>query len=145
MTLISTSILINKELDGFLMSKVIESSCVGGVVTAEGFPVTTAEIISSGVGQSDGVMLMEKDKQYYIPNTQPDLNKTLDDTIKALGKISDAINLICETMTAINNAHAGPATAPSPAVAPNVVQIQGMKTAIDTSKTALQTLKGNLI
>lgn len=127
------------------MSKIVEASVTVGILRAEGVPVLTATKLSKGVGASEGVMLMDKDKQWYIPNTQPDLETTLTNISAALAKTSEAIAKICDTMTAINAAHAGPATAPSPAVAPNVLQITAMKLEIDAAKAQLDALKGALI
>lgn len=98
------------------MSKILEATCLAGVVTCEGRAVLTAEILGEGVGPSIGALLMEQGKQYYIPKTSPDLETTLENLVDVLTTIATALTSIGAFMT-------GPTTAPPPTLAANVTSI----------------------
>jgi hypothetical protein len=112
------------------MSKVIEATCVGGVVTAEAVPVEDAVILSEGEGSSEGILVMQDDKQYYLAKTSEDLKATLDEVITALNQLVTVITAIGAGMT-------GPTTAPPPTLATDLLTITN-------AATTLQTLKGML-
>lgn len=112
------------------MSRVIEATCQGNIVTAEGVPVPGTTILSEGVGQSEGILILDRDKRTYIPKTSPDLKQTLE-------KIVAGLNTIATTLESIGAGMTGPTTAPPPDLATNVAQIQ-------QTATELQTLMGAL-
>jgi hypothetical protein len=111
------------------MSKILEASCISKVVKWEGSPVE-AEILSEGNGESEGVLILEKDKAFYLASNATDLKLTLE-------KIADALTKITETLTAIGAGMTGPTTAPPPSLAVNVASVNLLV-------TELETLKGNL-
>lgn len=76
------------------MSKIIDATCVGGVVTADGVPVTSAKILSEGVAVSEGVLLMEEDKSTYMTSNASDLKMALEQIGSALTSIAAALTLI---------------------------------------------------
>lgn len=111
------------------MSKILQATCKTKSVKWEGAPVE-AEILSEGNGESTGVLLLEKDKAFYLTSNATDLKLTLE-------KLIDALTKVTETLTAIGSGMTGPTTAPPPTLATNV-------TAINAIVTELTTLKGNL-
>lgn len=112
------------------MVKVITASCSQGKVTAEGVEVSTAEILSEGVGDSEGALLLDGDKQTYVAKTSPDLKTTIE-------KVVDAINKTASILTAIGAGMTGPTTAPPGTLATDVADLVAVA-------TELETLKGNL-
>lgn len=111
------------------MSKILEASCVANVVTCEELPITTAEILSEGVGESEGVLLMQGDKQYYIAKTSPDLKATID-------SLNDLITKIIVVFTSIGAGMTGPTTAPPPTLATDLADL----TQINVELTALKSM-----
>lgn len=120
------------------MTKIIEASCVQSVVSADGVTVPAAEILSEGIGTSDGILVMDGEKAYYIPKAFSNLKSTLDSLSDALGGIASALTLIDAKVMA-TTCPAGPGTAgPTPLAASDIA-------AITTAKAEIDTLKGILI
>ncbi len=80
------------------MSKILDASCVAQVVTVEGKPVATAVIQSQGTSASNGVLLMEGDKQTYIASNASDIS----DLITAIGTLIDQIIIISTTLDGVS-------------------------------------------
>lgn len=112
------------------MSKTLNASCAAGVVTLNGAPVE-AEILSEGVGESEGALILDKEKAFYIASNATDLKTTLE-------KISDALTKVGETLTAIGAGMTGPTTTPPPTLAANVVEINLIVAELTTLKGALK-------
>lgn len=113
------------------MSKILEATCEGGVVTADGVPVPGATILSEGVGSSSGALLMEGEKKLYVGKTSPDLKTTIEKVIAALNKIGS-------TLTSIGAGMTGPTTAPPPTLAADVLEITSVATELETLKGQLK-------
>lgn len=126
------------------MSKVLDATCVGGIVKVGALPVVGATILSEGVGASEGLLILDEDKKTYIAKTSPDLEDTISNLIDSLEKVSEAINQIATTLTSIGAGMTGPTTAPPPSLATDVAQLILKATAIDTIKTQLETLSEEL-
>lgn len=112
------------------MSKILEATCEGGVVTSEGVAVPGAEILSEGVGESQGLLLMQGDKKTYMASNATDLKTTIE-------KVVEAINKVGTILTAIGAGMTGPTTAPPGTLATDVLELTQLA-------TELETLKGNL-
>lgn len=76
------------------MSKVINATCVGKVVTADSVPVPAATILSEGVGPSTGVLLLDEDLAKYVTSNASDIKSALDKIADALTQIATALTLI---------------------------------------------------
>lgn len=150
------------------MSKVLTASCVGGVVTVQGVPVPGVILISEGVGQSEGILIVDEDRAYYVTNIGNDLDTTLEKLIAALGKLTEALTKATDgfskavaALTKIDTAgyiktvtpgSGGAGGVPSPPVAASDIsgittasgQITTLVTDINAIKAELQTLKGSL-
>lgn len=112
------------------MSKILEASCVAGVVTSEGVPVPGATVLSKGVGSSEGLLLIQGSEKTYLTLQAADLETTIDKVITGLTKASDGL---IAAGAALNGIAAG--TGVSTALA---------GTQILTVITELTTLKGQL-
>jgi hypothetical protein len=82
-------------------------------------PVPGAEILSEGVGESSGVVILDEDRKLYIAKTSGDLKTTLE-------KISDALSQIAAALTAIDAKPPGPLP-PSPVAAAQIAQITALQ------------------
>lgn len=144
------------------MSKIVAASCVAGVVTVGGLPVPGVTLLSEGVASSEGILIIDVDRTYYVTNIGNDLDTTLEKLIAALEKLSTALTKTTEglgkavdALTKLDTKGfliAATAGVPSPPIA--VTDILGITTAstaittavteLDAIKVELQTLKGNL-
>lgn len=106
------------------MGKALSATCVAGIVTAEGVPVPSTTILSKGVGQSSGVLIMEESQKTYVANTSADLETTLT-------KLVASLNNIVTVLTALDSAVLSGANAAT------IAQITA-------SAVELNTLKANL-
>lgn len=139
------------------MSKVLEATCLAGVVKVGALPVPSATILSEGVGASEGVLLMQDDEQFYVPDTTPDLKTTLDKLTDSLTQINtsltQAVTALTQSVLALTLLDAKPlgTLPPVPAVAGNTAAITAAAAAITAAQvqlvadtTALTVLKGML-
>jgi hypothetical protein len=121
------------------MSKIIEATCVGGVVTADDVPVPAAEILSEGVGESEGILILDEDKAKYIAKTSPDLKATLEKLITTLEKLSAALTAIDSAGPLSTTCGAGPGTATwVPVNASNISAINALKAEVESFKEMLK-------
>jgi hypothetical protein len=97
------------------MSKMLEATCVGGVVTSQGIPVPAAQILSEGVGLSSGVLFLDEDRAKYFTSNASDLKTTLEQIASALTSIASALTLL--------DAKPLGTLPPAPAAAANITQI----------------------
>jgi hypothetical protein len=114
------------------MSKALEATCEGGVVTAEGVSVDEPEIMSEGEGSSVGVLLQDQEKTWYFAKITPDLKSTLEKISSALGQIASALSSIDAKPTG------GSGSAPAPAAAGNISAINTVKAEVDALKDNLR-------
>lgn len=120
------------------MSRMIEASCVAGVVIAGGVPVPSATILSEGVGSSEGVLIIDEDKVIYIAATEADLGSTLDILSSVLSSIASALTLI-DAKVLVTTCPAGAGTAgPLPLAVANIAAIQAAKVQVDLLKGMLK-------
>lgn len=127
------------------MSKMLAATCVAGVVTAGGVPVTVADVLSEGIGSSEGILFLDEYEAKYVAKTSPDLKSTLNHISSELGTISGTLNTIASALTAIGAGMAGPATAPPPtlptsvaSIATDVASLIALKAQVDLLKEALK-------
>ncbi len=114
------------------MSKILEASCVAGVVSSEGKPVAGTVILSEGVGSSEGVLILEGGERFYISKTSPDLKTTIEKVASALGQIATALGLIDAKPTG------GTGSAPVPLAADAIVAIGVAQTQLTALKEMLK-------
>lgn len=114
------------------MSKIIPATCAGGVVTAEGFAVPGAVVLSEGVGSSEGALILERDAPTYVAKTSPDLKATLEAIVSVLGQLTAALTAIDAKPTG------GTASAPTPVATANVAQLTALQSQLTTLKGALR-------
>ena len=112
------------------MSKALDATCLAGVVKVGDLPVAGATVLSEGVAQSQGVLIIEADKKTYVAKTSPDLKSTLD-------KISSALSQIATALTAIDGKPTG-TLAPAPVATTNITQISTLQAELSALKDALK-------
>jgi hypothetical protein len=118
------------------MSKMLEATCVSGVVTAGGVPVPAADILSEGVGSSEGILLLDQDQAKYLAKTSPDLKTTLDKLVTILGQLTSALTSIDNKVLIYA---AGPGTtAPTPTATSNIAAITTIQTELSALKESLK-------
>lgn len=144
------------------MSKVLTATCVGGIVSVQGIPVPGVELLSEGVASSEGILIIDEDRAYYVTNIGNDLDTTLEKLIAAIGKIAtaltkatDGFGKAVDALTKLDTAAfligAASAVPSPPLAAADIAGITTAKTAITTGvselnaiKAELETLKGSL-
>lgn len=137
------------------MSKIIEATCQAGIVSIEQIPHQGVKILSEGVGQSQGIAILEVDKQTYIANTTPDLKTTLEKLIAALEKVETALEKVSDgldkTKTVLNTHDtagfligASGGVPYTPTSAANIAGIGTAKSGVDTAKSGLETIRSEL-
>lgn len=115
------------------MSKVLLATCdASGKVTADGVQVDVAQVMSEGKQASEGTLFLDKDKGYYLPSSATDIKTTLEKVALALEQIAGALQAIDVKPTG------GTGSAPSPAAASQIAQINSLKAELDTLKGALK-------
>lgn len=72
------------------MAVLIPASAQNGQVTVEGF-VVEAEILSSGVAESSGVLLIDEGRCYYIASNANDIKATIEKAVAAIQKIETVL------------------------------------------------------
>ncbi len=112
------------------MSKILDATCVGGVVTAELVAVPSAEILSEGVGASTGILVMEEDKATYVTSNASDLKSALD-------KIASALTSIASALTILDTKPLG-ALPPVPGAAAEIIQISALQVQVAALKEVLK-------
>lgn len=125
------------------MSKIIEATCVAGVVKIGTLPIPGTVIFSEGVGSSQGVIILEGGEKFYFAKITPDLKTTIEQTATALGDVVSALTQISTALTAIAAVPSGWVT-PPPTVPANVAIITAKAAALTATQAALTTLKGML-
>src|SRR5690606_37212730 len=101
------------------MSKTLAATCSAGVVTSDTI-VTEAEILSKGVGDSEGILIQDEDRAYYLANTIADLEALLEKLISTLEQVKSGLDKTVDALTALDTAAflvAADAGVPSPPVA----------------------------
>jgi hypothetical protein len=112
------------------MSKIIEATCVGKVVTADSVPVPAADILSEGVGSSQGVLLLDEDLAKYVTSNASDIKSALEKIASALGSIASALTAID-----LKPSGSGP---PAPAAAGDITSITSVQTQLTVLKGMLK-------
>jgi hypothetical protein len=122
------------------MSKILEASCENGVVTAEGVVVPNAEILSSGIGASQGTLILDGDKAWYLPKASSNLETTLTQTISALSQIKIGLDKVASALPQLKNGALVGATAAEALGAAGAVAAANMAMAfVDADVTAIST------
>jgi len=73
------------------MSKVLPATCLAGVVTCEGLPVPGVTILSEGLGQSSGLLILEEDSKTYVATNSTDIDGLLSQVTLALTDVANCL------------------------------------------------------
>lgn len=126
------------------MSKILEATCLAGVVKVGVLPVPGANVFSEGVGSSQGLLLMQGEDKHYFAKTTPDVKTTIEKTMDALEDLASVLNTIATTLTSIGAGMTGPTTAPPPTLAVDVATIVSKAAEITATRALLSTLKASM-
>lgn len=126
------------------MSRILEATCIGGVVTSEGVPVPIAEIFSAGIAQSQGLLIMQDGKAYYITSNATDIEATLDGVSDAITTLTATIAQLITTFGSFAAAMTGPTTAPPPTLAAEMAVLTAKSAELTATKATLELLKAGL-
>jgi hypothetical protein len=107
------------------MTKVLDASCINNVITIESLPVD-GDILSEGIGESEGIALVDEDKVKYITSNASDLK----DTIESLGSVIDQVITILSGLDAVTNSPGGQAS--------NITTLGTLKTNLIAIKDVLK-------
>lgn len=114
------------------MSKILDATCsAAGIVTCEGATITEAQVLSEGKQASEGLLIIQNGKVYYLTLSVSDLKTTIE-------KLSAAVGQIASTLTSIGAGMTGPTTAPPPTLPTDVATLNSIKAELDTLKGALK-------
>lgn len=108
------------------MSKVLAASCEAGVVTCEGKVIAGAEILCEGIESSEGVLIIDQEKSYYLANTQPDLKEVIESLVEIITQVG-------AIATALDAVTVSPGSA-----AALITQLTVLKTTFETKKDLLR-------
>lgn len=103
------------------MTKVLDASCVGGVVTVEGVPIDCT-IITKGDGSSTGVVIINGEKIVYVASNKLDLEAL----ITQLNSMFTQVNVIAAALDAVTNSP-GSSTAAQAALATQNTALLALK------------------
>jgi hypothetical protein len=117
--------------------KILQATCVGGQVFANGSIVPACEIMGEG-GISSGYLLIADDKFFYLPKTTPDVKLFL----TKIENLCDKIGSLCDSISAITVICSAPSSPSSTPV--NSSSILLAKANILLVKTELTLLKNTL-
>lgn len=127
------------------MPKILDAVCVEGEVKIGAVVLENVIFVSQGEGDSEGIVLIDEEKIYYIPVANTDLKTTLEKVVDALTAAATALTQAATGMGAIDvKPTGGTGSASTPAAASNISAINTQVTNINTAKNALNTLKDDL-
>lgn len=127
------------------MLKILAAVCVGGQVKVGETILQNANIVSQGVGDSEGIVFIDDLDIYYIPMANTDLKTTLEKIVAALTEVATGLTQTATGMGAIDvKPTGGTGSAPAPAAASNITNINSAVSQINTIKSDLNSLKDNL-
>lgn len=114
------------------MSKILAATCnAAGMVSVGDVMVPAALVLSEGKQASEGILILDGDKAWFMPSSATDIKATLTSTIAALTEIASALTAIGAGMT-------GPTTAPPGTLPTSVATIQEKVATLTQLKEALK-------
>lgn len=113
------------------MPRALEATCIAGVVKVGSLPVAGVEILSEGVGSSEGVLILDGEKRYYIADTTPDLKTTLE-------KLASVLTQIATALAAIDVKPFGAPGSTAPVAATTIAQITALQVEVAALKETLK-------
>ncbi len=111
------------------MTRILEASCVGGVVTCDGDVVTPVTILTQGVQSSTGILILDGELSTYVATNTTDI-------VTTLTKLGSVLSTIASALTALGAAI--PTMLPPPTLAASVASINGVIVEIAALKETLK-------
>lgn len=113
------------------MPKAFAATCLANVVTCKGVPVSGVVILSEGVAQSSGFLILDEDKTYYVAKTSPDLKTTIQ-------KLVSITNKVTALFTSVGSGMHGSTTAVPPTLASDVAAIADESAILQTLSESMK-------
>jgi hypothetical protein len=113
------------------MTRIIDASCLAGVVSVDGTPTTLVDVMTQGNRASEGIVILDKNNAKYLTTNAEDI-------ADALEKIADALGTIASSLTSIGAGMTGSTTAPPPGLGANVTAINLVATQLDAMRINLK-------
>jgi len=108
------------------MSSVLQATCEAGVVTVDGKEITPTLVLSEGVQSSQGVLIIDGDKSYYVAKTSLDL-------IAMIESLVEIITQVATVATTLDGVTVSPGTATAA-----ITQLNLLKTQFEATKDQLR-------
>lgn len=129
------------------MSKTLNASCTAGVVQVGSVPIV-ADILSEGVGSSEGIAVLDENKAFYLAKITPDLKQTLERLMEVLEQVKNGLDSAANALTTLDtNGFLIGATGavPSPPVAASdISQITAASGQVEAISSQIQALSESL-
>lgn len=128
-----------------------EGKCAGKVVTlvdgAQNIIVPDCKIFGNGTApSSNGIVIADQDRFYYIPLTTPDTEKILDKAEALCDKLKNICTILESAETLIDSASTGMAFVPSVVTGESIkANATALSTEVDTLKTEIDNIKKTLV
>ena len=114
------------------MSKVLSATAnATGKVTADGFEIVGAIVLSQGKQASSGVAVMDGESVWYLTSSATDVKTTIE-------KLAALITKVGVMFTSIGAGMTGPTTAPPPTLVTDVAELNQMVVELNQLKEALK-------
>lgn len=84
--------------------QMLDASCVAGIVTADGKPVATAEVLSAGVAASQGLLLLQGELAKYVTSNATDIKDVLTSINSIVTKITTVLTALDSALSSANTA-----------------------------------------
>jgi hypothetical protein len=94
----------------------VMASCEGSQVKVQGVTVEDVQILSKGLGESQGLLFVSGESTYYFGSSFQDVSDTID-------KVKEAIDKIATILSSIGSGMTGATTAPPPTLATDLAEL----------------------
>lgn len=111
------------------------------VTTDDNKPVDDIQIIGQAKGESSGWAIFDGEKCFYVPDTQPDLIRALDDVVALLDQV---FQFLSDVSVTISTKPTGTPGSPLDATW-EVTKALPIKNSLTQLKSTINALKGGLI
>lgn len=106
--------------------RILHAEIKGGKLHAEGIEPSDINILSQAEAESSGVLVLDSEQSFYITNTQPDLQTSIDKLIA----VCEQFTAICNTVLMLGGVGSAP-----------LKPFEGQGEAVDGIKKELEELK----
>ncbi len=122
------------------MSKTLRATCEANVVTAESVTVPAARVLSMGIGESEGILVIDEERADYFTSNASDLDESLEAMIDALGSAASGLSAASSALSTV-----GTTAGVNPIVlAALLVPISAAASSVESAADTLSEIKARL-